>query len=61
MECRRKIADLEVDKTYYENTLKRAEEFKKDLERDYNKTLLEDKQSTLSSLNSLYEITSSEG
>ncbi|KOR75217.1 Hypothetical Protein yibP [Candidatus Phytoplasma pruni] len=54
------IGHLKSDQTMYENMLSRAQNYKKDLEKDYNKSLEQNKQSALSSLNSLYEITSDE-
>ncbi|MCQ9618811.1 MAG: hypothetical protein NOI47_000393 [Candidatus Phytoplasma pruni] len=54
------IGHLKSDQTMYEDMLSRAQNYKKDLEKDYN-NLTQDEQSTLSSLNSFYEITSNEG
>ncbi|MDW3617555.1 MAG: hypothetical protein QFY14_00380 [Candidatus Phytoplasma pruni] len=55
------IGHLKSDQKMYENMLSRTENFKKMLEEQYNESLEQIKQSALSSLNSLYEITSAEG
>ncbi|KOR75264.1 Hypothetical Protein yibP [Candidatus Phytoplasma pruni] len=55
------IKNLEAAQKMYTEMLSRAQNYKKDLEKDYNKSLEQNKQSALSSLNSLYEITSAEG
>ncbi|WP_017191933.1 hypothetical protein [Poinsettia branch-inducing phytoplasma] len=55
------IAKLKSKQTMYENMLSRAQEFKNRLQKDLNKRLEQNKQSVLSSLNSLYEINPNEG
>ncbi|MBS2126625.1 hypothetical protein J8J04_02945, partial ['Fragaria x ananassa' phyllody phytoplasma] len=51
-----KIGKLESKQRMYEDMLSSAQEFKKDLESQYTNAEIQYKQSTLSSLNSLYEI-----
>ncbi|MDV3173909.1 MAG: hypothetical protein Q8783_02275 [Candidatus Phytoplasma stylosanthis] len=57
------IGKLEADQKMYQNMLTRAEKLKKNLEKRYKitETEKEDKDSIISKLNSLYEITSAEG
>ncbi|MDV3182573.1 MAG: hypothetical protein Q8869_01730 [Candidatus Phytoplasma australasiaticum] len=57
------IKNLETKQKYYQDMLNRAEKLKKDLEERYKitKTEKEDKNSIISQLNELYEITSVEG
>ncbi|WP_323847572.1 MAG: hypothetical protein Q2306_01640 [Phytoplasma sp.] len=55
------IGKLESKKEYYERALSSFVKLRDSLQRDYDKTLLEDKQFYLKSIKSLYEITPSEG
>ncbi|MGE9276565.1 MAG: hypothetical protein ACQKHC_02465 [Candidatus Phytoplasma pruni] len=55
------ISKLESEQTMYENMLTRTKKFKEMLEKNLNEDLEQNKQSALSSLSSLYEITSDEG
>ncbi|MDV3193345.1 MAG: hypothetical protein Q8863_02330 [Sweet potato little leaf phytoplasma] len=55
------IKNLETDQKYYQNMLNRTEKLKKDLEKGYEISEKQYKDSIISGLNELYEITSAEG
>ncbi|MGL9687716.1 MAG: hypothetical protein ACQBVK_02925, partial [Candidatus Phytoplasma sp. TWB_XP] len=55
------INNLKTNQEYYQDLLGRAEKLKKDLEQKYTKTQTEYRNEILKSLNSLYEITPTEG